>query len=323
MVSTIADFLPTPFNLQYFPFWAILALSIPACGYMLKGRRFSEVLILIAFGALAVRYRRAIAPFGIVATPIIVSALCSFGSPLSKRIAARIALAASVTLIGVVVWFKFPINSHFYALGAGLDPKSYPIGVLHFMNDNDVSGNAFNEGIFGGYLAFYGEGRKIFLYNHHVVFSDLLEASTNPRIIKDWNVDYALLSSYEPFKHHFPFSHWAAVYWDRAAMLMLKRTPENSRLIERFEILYYSPRYPSEMIRDYAEGPVYPRLMREMADYLTYSSDAEAAELFSELIATSSDAPDLETRRALIELALRANGDSVELSAVRDAVSGR
>lgn len=321
MVSKIADFLPTPLTLGYFPFWVLLALSVPVCGYMLKGRRFSEILILIVFGALAIRYRRAIAPFGIVATPIAVSALRYFDSPLSERVIARIALVASVILIGVVVWFKFPINSHFYALGSGLDPGSYPIGALRFMNANNVSGNAFNEGIFGGYMAFHGEGRKIFLYNHHSVFSDLHEASRNPRVIKDWKIDYALFSNYEQFKNHFPFSHWAAVYWDRAAMLMLKRTPENLQLIERFEILYFSPRYSQKMIRDYAEGPVYPRLMREMADYLTYSHDAEAAELFAELIVAPSGAPDVETRRGLIQLALRANGDCVELRTVRDAVS--
>jgi hypothetical protein len=290
---------------------------------MLKERRFSEALILIVFGALAVRYRRAIGPFGIVAAPIAVSALRYFEAPLSERVVSRAASVASVILIGVAVWFKSTPNSHYYALGVGLDPNTYPIGVLRFMNANDVSGNAFNEGVYGGYMAFYGEGRKIFLYNHPLVFTDLFEASRNPRVIEDWNVDYALFNHYKYFRKHFPFDRWAAVYWDRAAMLMIKRTPENLQLIERFEILYFSPRYASERIRDFAKRPdVYPRLMREMADYLSYSHDDEAAELFADLIVTSSDVPDIETRRGLIELALRANGDSVELRAVRDAVPG-
>lgn len=314
MASMVGEFQRTPWIAAFIPFWITLGLAAVAVVAALRRKEFVPAAILLPFAYLAVRYSRATAPFMIVAMPWVAhylhvslkrifhdSRMAAFGRP---------ALAA--VFIGLslyVMYYKFIEPRHVNSFGLGINPDFQPVATLKFLDANHISGNQFNSGELGGYLAYAAPHRKIFLYNHHQVFDVLTQSLWQPQALRRWNINYALLGyNWQRYRHLFPLEEWAVVYWEAATMLMLRRTPENQPLIAAHEIVYFSPRLRGEQVTAMAQDPrVFPRLLAELADYLTYREDDEIARAFAKLIAGSRDRLDPAWRAQLIEHVLLGN----------------
>lgn len=314
MASMVGEFQRTPWIAAFIPFWITLGLAAVAVLAALRRKDFVPAAILLPFAYLAVRYSRATAPFMILALPLIAQYLHGSLKNIfdDSRVSAVGRPALAAVFIGVtlyVTYYKFIEPRHVNSFGLGINPDFQPAATLKFLDANQISGNQFNSGELGGYLAYAAPHRKIFLYNHHQVFDGLTQSLWQPQALRRWNINYALLGyNWQRYRHLFPLEEWALVYWESATMLMVRRTAENQPLIAAHEIAYFSPRLSGEQVTAMAKDPqVFPRLLGELADYLTYREDDEIASVFAKLIAGSRDRLDPAWRAQLIEHVLLGN----------------
>ena len=191
--------------------------------------------------------------------------------------------------------------------GFGTKKQEYPEGALRFIQTVNLQGNLYNSGSLGGYLAFFiTPERKIFQYNHHTVFGDTAYYVKNPRELQRWDINYALVDTKGELDNLFPSTRWAQVYRDTAALLLLRRAPENQAVIDRYETQYFEPHKESQpgMRALAANAATYPRLMMEMGKYLAFRTDPNAEKLFCEFMhAANSTSLSSERRAGLLAMA--------------------
>ena len=314
LASMVGEFQRTPFIAAFAPFWITLVLAAWVALVGLRRKDFLPVAILLPFVYLAVRYSRATAPFMVLAVPLIAPWLNTslqriFGNARVQPFAKPLVIVVFVALAGYVVHYKFGEPRHVNSFGFGINPDFHPEAALKFLDANGVGGNQFNSGELGGYLAYAAPHRKIFLYNHHQVFDVLTQSLWQPHALNRWNINYALLGyNWQRYRHLFPLEEWAVVYWEPATIVMLRRTAENQSIIAAHEIEYFSPQLSGEQVSAMARDPrVFPKLLGELADYLTYREDAEIAQVFANLIVIPHDQVDQAQRTQWVEQVLRGN----------------
>ncbi len=324
MFSQVGEFLPTPWLVEFLPFWLTLALAVVAALLALWRRDLLTLALLLPFAWLAVRYSRATAVFMLVSVPLIAAQLTPpIDVWLQRRhwqtAAQRMTQALLVMAAIYALHYKFSEPRHVNSFGWGVNADFHPAATLRFITAQGIGGNQFNSGELGGYLAWAQPQRKIFMYNHHTVFNDLLRSLQTPWALQPWNVNYALLGyNWQRYAHLFPLEEWAPVYFETATLLMLRRTPANADIIAANEIRFFTPRRGGEEFRRIAQDPgVYPRLMQETAVYLTYRADKEIADAFADLLAHPPLPLAREQRLLLARSALPANTASASL---RDVV---
>ncbi len=308
MVSSVGEFQRTPWIAAFIPFWIIWFSAIVVTIVALRRRDISSALVLIAFAALSWRYSRATAPFCIVAVPIVFRYVHSIVAPKLKHFSslpAGVTIAAGAIIFTGAVIYKVAIPNHVNSFGVGLNSDFFPEATLKFLDANQIDGNMFNSGELGGYIAFAAPQRKIFLYNHHTVFSKVLDSLRAPGAAQRWKFNYALLGhNWRRYRFVFPIEQWAPVYWEPATMLLVARTAQNQAVIDAHEISYFSPEYDGDQLRSMArEASTYPRLLREISDYLAYRRDDEIALAFRDISALPHPGVDLATRERLREVA--------------------
>lgn len=313
----VGEFLPTAFQ-GFELFWVLLAVTVVVL--LLDCRRLdpTHLLILLPFVFLAVRYARCIAPFGLVALPF----LSAHASALFERYAGGRARRgfilglAVLASLGYVGYFKFVKPDNTFAFGLGIREDFLPVGATRFIKETNLSGNMYNNEMFGGFFAFFlGPERKIFHYNHPSVFKDYLRYVNDPRMPDTMNINYAIINTEHELRL-FPAGRWAPVYWGRNETILLRRSEQNRDLIERYETRFFRPMLPDQRIRLLAANPVvFPALVREMSDYLAFNSDRRIAERLGEFLARPGVSLPEPVRRALLQQAARFNSDSPSLAA--------
>ena len=290
---------------KHYPFWILLSGALVTMFCNSRKIDLTALLVILAFGILAIRYRRAISEFGIVAVPLLAASLPVLMRDWAQQTAQRIAQTGF--FIGLVIvavhtgYAKFFEHDGLLRFGFGSSAQDYPEGAVRFMQTVNLQGNLYNSGSLGGFLAFFiTPERKIFQYNHHTVFGDTAHYVTNPRELQRWNINYALVDAKNELDNLFPSTRWAQVYRDTAAVLLLRRAPENQAIIDRYEVLYFDPHKETwpRLLELAANPAVYPRLIMEMANYLTYSSHPDAAKLFCEFMFSANSAFLSNERRA-------------------------
>lgn len=322
MVSVAGEFLPTPFLAGFIPFWITLGIAALAVIPAVWQRNLVGWITLLPFAYLSIRYSRATAVFMLVAMPVIAaqcaplasSFLHQRGWQIRAHYLGLMALAA-VTLYSV--HYKFLAPQHVNSFGWGINADFQPVAALKFVEDKGISGNLFNAGELGGYLAYAAPQRRIFLYNHHTVFNPLLESLRAPWALQRWDINYALLGyNWQRYADLFPMDQWAPVYFESATLVMVRRAPQNAQVIAENEIHYFSPRRTGDQIRQLARDPqVYPQLMQEISAYLRYRADREIADAFAELILLPHAQLDRDRRLALVGIARAGNADNPLLQA--------
>ena len=290
LVQLVEEFRPATWA-EHYPFWILLSIT---AAVVLRSWRVVDpttLLVTIAFAVLAIRYRRAISEFGIVVVPLLAMSLPALTRLWTQNAARRAAQAgvfsSVIVIIGYTGYAKFLKTDGLLQFGFGTKAQEYPEGAVRFIQSVNLQGNLYNSGSLGGYLAFFiTPERKIFQYNHHTVFGDTTYYIQNPRALKRWNINYAMVDTKGELDNLFPSTRWAQVYRDSTAVLLLRRAPENQAVIDRYEVLYFDPRLEAwPRMREFAAHPaVYPRLVMEMANYLSYRTHSDAANLFCELL---------------------------------------
>lgn len=315
----VGEFLPTPHN-NYYAFWVLLAATFIAVISRKRQIDPTNIAIFIPFAYLSIRYTRGMEAFNLVAYLLILRAMPESArkSLESQNSRMRIALmAAAIFCIGYAVWFKsfaqrWDVTSNNMiddrSFGFGINENYFPVGSTRFIKEVGIGGNMFNSDRFGGYLAFFAyPEHRIFQYNHPTIFTHIYGFLHNPSERTKWNINYAVVARDDEYAM-FQREGFVPVYWEPSAMLLVKNSPENKAIIERYGIRLFKPLLTSAdfMSLTIARGD-YPILMREMGTYLAYRRDDRVAVIFNQLIRRRTDEMGLDEKTSLIQNARRFN----------------
>jgi hypothetical protein len=278
---------------------------------------FTHLLLMVVFGLTALRFNRATSVAAIVLVPVIAG-LLRIGIQQAKSVLERRLLIATLITAAMLIFIhgysvKFgeaeaqPDSTTFHylkvydlAFGYRMDESFYPVGAVNFIKEQKLAGHLYNSGNLGAYLSFrITPERKIFQYNVSV-FGDPFYYVRHPDDLLKWDINYAIIDTESEASALFPEQDWAAVYHDEAAVLMVRRTPQNAALIREHEAHYFNPALSDTSLLERAGDPeVLPVLAEEMGDNLAYREDDRIAAVWAEILISH---PELGSRPHIRQL---------------------
>lgn len=318
MTSMTAEFQPSTLRGQPL-FWGMLAVT--SASLLAFGRRLdlSSLCLLIPFAGLAMRYVRGIGPFSLVAAILLAVNLAPklviwSSRPQRKWMVDSLSVVLLIAGLGYAFTYKFSQPPRYDSLGLGVSADSFPVGSVRFIKKANLAGNMYNTDRYGGYLAYYlFPERKIFHYNHHILFDALERFVHEPESRAQWQINYALVGRSDEWDM-FSRDGFVPVYWEPTGAVLLKNTDQNRALIQRYAIRYFSPLMAREELLTMAKNPIIlPTLARETSDYLAERQDQEKTELLVDILGKQSVIPP----KATLELLTRAetyNADNPQLA---------
>jgi hypothetical protein len=144
-------------------FWffaALLALVVGATSHALARRRplsFARSVIVLAMLLAALRGRRNIVLFAVVAAPFLAEVLAPVLDSFGRRSVTRVALA-----LAMLAWSLMPLSGRFYLnlelptrFGFGATRSFFPHGLPKFLEQIDFQGNVLNSNTLGGFLTYH------------------------------------------------------------------------------------------------------------------------------------------------------------------------
>ncbi|MFY9573666.1 MAG: hypothetical protein WAV20_19885, partial [Blastocatellia bacterium] len=159
--------------------------------------------------------------------------------------------------VGIVLSFVICLNDgrlgKIQLVDARHDKNEFPVDALEFARTNGISGNMFNNDLWGGYIIYKS-------YPHYKVFMDGRSDMYGAAFVKEYvkivkvDLDYEnVLNKYDVtwviFNANFPIcrhleasGNWKLVYADTTANILLKDIPENRELIEKYKGTTFIPR---------------------------------------------------------------------------------
>ena len=189
-----------------------------------------QELVLLAFGfGLAVQHERMLFAFGILAAPIFCRVLADcwdrYEPDRDRPVMNAVVIAI---LLSVVVW-NFPDRQQ---LTLQVE-RNNPTKAVDFLNRSGLSGNMFNEYVYGGYLIWAAPRHKVFVDGRGDVFewTGVLEEygkwvtlQTDPNILLNkYQIQFCILSAGAPMSDVLPLlSGWTQVYSDEMAVIWSK-----------------------------------------------------------------------------------------------------
>jgi hypothetical protein len=245
MVMVTNEFAPPDFKL--FPaFWILLALVFLLSVVFSRKADITRILIMVPFAALALKYNRVTAFFGIVSVP----ALSTYIALIAKKSFAGkwlrgLAYAFAAMLIGYTLFIKFFALDNPYSFGYKVNDILLPVGSTRFITQSGLKGNMANPGHFGGYLAYYlYPERRISLYNHHLVFGYFPNIISDQSLLDRYGVEYVVLDRVWDKSVNvnlFTPDRWSLVFWDNVSMVLVRNGGINRSLISRYGLRYFTP----------------------------------------------------------------------------------
>jgi hypothetical protein len=261
------------------PFMWLLIGLLGALGMADRPARGSDLIKVIAFGAMALVARRNFAPFALMAVPL----LSIFGweviSRWTRRLPAQTKIheartdlpawvnrTANLTIFGMIAFMalgKLYFVSHPAVVGEYLK-EQYPAGaveVLHTLYPaGSTDGNLFSTYAWGGYLTWtlpqfpvFVDGRTD-LYGDQVIAEWMNIMAGKPGwedLLAEHGVSLVLIEPEQPFVRELIAKGWRVLYADATAVL-LKRPDGNSSYIGgRFYSvtdLEYGPQIPTRRL---------------------------------------------------------------------------
>jgi len=285
----------------------------------------THLLLMLVFGLMALRFNRATSVAAIVLVPIIAS-LIRIGIRDAKGVLERRLHIATLVAAGMLVFIhgysvKFgeeeaqPDSDKYHylkvydlAFGYRMDESFFPVGAVNFIKEQKLAGNLYNSGNLGAYLSYrITPERKIFQYNISV-FGDPFYYVRHPDDLAKWDIGYAIVDTESEASTLFPERDWAAVYHDEAAVLMVRRTPQNAALIREHEAHYFNPAFSDANLLERANDPeLLPVLAEEMGDHLAYREDDRVAAVWAEILTSHPELASRSHIRQLLAKALKYN----------------
>ena len=226
--------------------------------------RWARMLLLLLFGALAVRYVRNHA-FFYPALPILLAPSIPLLAPRWNRV--LVILAAALVAVGFLR--QDP--------GTGVDPDLFPVHTVEQLRGSALEGNVYTPDQLGGYLvwALYPERRTLVDGRNELYvefFRRFAEARLDSRKWRDLFTDYDLTIAIEEYRStdvevidgltgeqttvpastvYYPREEWALIGFDEVSMLFARRDAHPPEIIARLELRSIVPdgRTPSTVAR--------------------------------------------------------------------------
>jgi len=322
--QVITEFMPVTWE-ESEVFILLLAWAVLLVLRNIRRIDITQMLLMLVFGCAAVRFARVTGIAALVLAPAIASLIMSGIRNTQGKLAGKLNDAALILASVYIVVHGYNVkfsevtqkdDKYYYlelydlAFDYHVNDNFYPVGSVNFIKAMGLSGNMYNSGNFGGYLSYHIlPERKIFLYNMGRVFGDPFYFEEHPKELDKWNINYAIVDTDGELTTLFPDSEWAEVYRDPAAVLVLKRTPQNAALISQYEIHYFYPVLSDTSLRTKASDPdKRPRLAEEMGVTLAYRKDDRIATLWAEILAASPELRKQPRIQELLRQALKYNG---------------
>ncbi|HBG46461.1 MAG TPA: hypothetical protein DDW94_05660 [Deltaproteobacteria bacterium] len=298
-----------------------ISFGASAAIILLNAKRASaaHLLIFAALSYAAFKHMRNITLWAVATVPFMAiylnalkerAALSRAGQSLGGVLKAPLLLWLSLAVILSVSYYKigFLMKSGWW--GAGVSDRLFPVKAIRFMEENGIKGNMYNTYSLGGYMIWsawpesrvfidgradlYGEVRiKKILTEER--FEDFLDA---------FAFDFAVVAYSDSDKERFlepeAVARMALVYWDDAAMLFVRRTPETAALIEKYEYRSIKPADASyrmtelsralliELQRNIMDDPKGWRNHKMLADVYTAIGEAGKAKEASDMAKRNS-----------------------------------
>lgn len=324
MTSMTAEFQPAKLGAHPL-FWGLLTLTMASILAAGRNLDLTSLTVLIPFAAMAVRYVRGIGPFSIVAAIILAVNL----PPLLAALAPSTAGKRRQTIAGIVllvsglsfaVYYKLAPPPRYDSLGLGISADAFPVGSARFVKTASLDGNMYNTDRYGGYLAYHlSPERKIFHYNHHMLFTALERFVHEPETRAQWQINYAIIGRSDEWDM-FSKEGFIPIYWEPTGAVLIRNSEKNRAVIDRYRIRYFSPLMPKDEFFRLAQNPmILPTLAREISDYLAQRHDQEKTDILADMLANQSTL----SAAASIDLLSRAepyNNDVPKLAATLGAL---
>jgi tetratricopeptide (TPR) repeat protein len=137
------------------------------------------------------------------------------------------------------------VRSDYHSFGFGPKEGAFPEGAIQFLDRNGIDGNAFNTVTVGSYMLWRSPHRKVFIDgrliqsgNAQSLYDKAIRSMEGFRELDGkYHLNYAVLDYDPKARWRFPLhlnsaGEWALVYWDRSAVVYVKRNEGNRNLIE-------------------------------------------------------------------------------------------
>ncbi|MHB8875076.1 MAG: hypothetical protein ACYC8T_15430 [Myxococcaceae bacterium] len=276
--------------------WAFTALvGLWLVGTAVRRRRLDplDLLLFSFFGLLALKGVRLIPEFALATAPAIVRNLAEPARRLAApRPRAGALLALAVVALAVPGWL---LDGN-YAFGLGKKDHIFPDDAVRFVEEAKVQGNAFNSFGFGDYLVWRTPDRKVFIHGRNEVFPQALyrryldahdSAATWKGLVDEYGLEYAILEYYltdyggkEAMPHLAMDREWVPIYWDRLAIVYVRKGPRNQEVIDRFGYRLIRPtRLDVSYLVDLAGKGRAGEVLAELQRLAAQSPDNEEAQL--------------------------------------------
>jgi len=231
---------------------AFKLLLIGALVYFLALRGWKNLFRLGLFGFFlyeTFRQFRLVEVFSIIAAPYFAICLSRALSALSGKLTRYPSLLHVCTLASTLLIIPATFASDTGdTYGYGVKSNVFPDRALQFLNQNSISGKMFNSYAFGGYFIWHAPDRPVFIDGRYrrvyppSFAGEFLEALLSPeawaRAEQKYGFDYAVLSHdflQQKFPGHLMVNpDWVIVYWDKTAVVMVKRNKAREELISKY-----------------------------------------------------------------------------------------
>ncbi|PLX98719.1 MAG: hypothetical protein C0623_12010 [Desulfuromonas sp.] len=297
IIAMTGEFMPTDWQMLFIPFWLLLGATSLTILFRLKHIDITHLVILIPFSYLGIRYNRGVGVYAIVAAPLFAfyASQLWHSSEIIQRTKKAIVGLAYVFFIAVIAWTihlkGLPVKSGEFdpsglRTGLGINNVFLPMGTVNFIKKVGPKGNMYNNDRLGGLFSYYlYPENKIFHYNHPLLFQDIYGYLHNPALRKQWNHNYAVLSTEDEIRM-FRRENWVTVYRDAVAYIMVKPTIQNKSIIDRYKVTFFTPLLPdSRIIKIFKRPALAGTLLREMSNYLSFNNDQRIGSLFAKGVA--------------------------------------
>ena len=216
----------------YRAFFAYLVLTCILFIVYFRQLTLWEVLAVVVFGALGVRYLRLTPLLWLATAPMVAARLSAL---IARGIDGRAILVTAAAAAMFLSRIPLPALVSEFRVGS-LHPESmFSSRAIHFVREQGLNGPLFNSNNLGGWLAWQGypelrifQDSRLQAYpSDH--FRRIVEASRSPaawaKLLR--GVDWAILSTPRPNALSgvglFSNADWAIVYWDDVTEIVARR----------------------------------------------------------------------------------------------------
>lgn len=322
MVLSTNEFTPPDF-INFPLFWLLFALVAGLSLFLIKKGDLTQMLILIPFAVLSLKYNRVT----VVVDLLTVPSLAFYASLMRERVKSKILAVCGKLLcysaLSVVLVYIFLLKFVFavgpFTFGYEVNDLLLPVGATRFIEQTGLKGNMYNPGHFGGYLAYYLYPEwRIFIYNHHVAFGNFPSVIEHKNLTEDYNIQFAVLERYwgnsQSYGATFNPELWIPVFWDNSAVIVVKNIPANYSFIEQYRLRFFLPDTSEQTIKAYESNPaILPVFIKEVSRCLAFYSNNVMADYLGFLIIKHMNAFTSDEGVPLIEAALEYNFASAYL----------